>query len=126
MARRNATPTIVTPVADGVTMFSVSDMRFLPAKGKVAERNPERLGAVHGSSFRHVLGWDADGNAVLGDELSIRTKAIDREDATSANFALDLASGTLTLPAGQRGKPRADGATQDEINALLAAARESI
>jgi hypothetical protein len=101
--------------------YHVKGMRVVKPQGKTAERNPERLFTVYGQFYATVE--DAKGNLVPTDKLSIVSKNIDYEDAESAAFSLDVASGTLTMPEGRRGRTAAQGLSQDDILAELAALR---
>jgi len=96
--------------------YQVVDMRVIFPEGKVAEKNPDRFATVHGSAFYAV-----DEKGKRGEKLSITSKVIDNEDTQAEGFALSLENGTLTLPEGRRGRKAADGVSQDEINARLAA-----
>ena len=99
------------------TTYHVSNMRFVPTSGKVAQKNPDRLGTVYGE-FR------ADKNGKpTGDPLSISQKVIDKDVAANPATVIDLDNGILTLPSGERGRKASPGVAQDAIDALLAAAR---
>lgn len=93
-------------------------MRFVPTTGKVAQKNPDRLGTVYGE-FHSV---DAKGNPSK-DALSITQKVIDRDTAANPLTVIDVENGLLTLPSGERGRKAVAGIDQDAIASLLAEAR---
>jgi hypothetical protein len=86
--------------------YTVKGMRVLLPSDKTKEKNPDLLFTVSGKFFAE------DGSA-----LTIPQKAITVE--MREHVKVDMAKGTLTVPAGQRGAPKRASATQDEINALL-------
>lgn len=108
----------------GLATFHVSDIRALPVKGKVAERNPDRVLSVSGS-FRRVIDTDAKGNPVLSEPMSYTTVYLDRADVQAEGFSLDLENGILTIAEGERGRKAAPGLSADAVAEILAAARES-
>lgn len=94
------------------TTYHVADMRVIIPAAKVAERNPDLAFTVKGAFT------DGKGNA-----LTITSKAITNEMVKSPAFRMDLQNGTLTVPAGQRGRPESSGASEEDILARLAAIR---
>lgn len=101
------------------TTYSVRNMRLVPTAGKVAQKNPDRLGTVHGE-FHAV----DDKGKVSADPLSFTQKEITREIAANPLTVIDIENGLLTLPAGERGRKAVAGIDQDAVNALLASVRE--
>ncbi len=97
-------------MANGSRTYTVKGMRVLLPSAKTAERNPDLAFTVTGKFFAE------DGSA-----LTIPQKAITRD--MLAHVSVDIAKGTLTVPAGQRGAPRRESASQSDIDALLATAK---
>lgn len=93
--------------------YHVANMRVVAPSKAVAEKNPDRLWTVKGE-------FSEDGNA-----LSITSKNITLAMAQSADFAIDLAKGTLTISEGRRGRRESAGLNETEIAASLAALRKS-
>lgn len=93
-------------------------MRIVPTIGRVAEKNPDRLLTVHGD-FRAV---DKEGNPI-GDVLTFHSKEVTRQDAANPITVIDVATGMLTLPAGERGRKALVGIGADAVAALLASVR---
>lgn len=93
--------------------YRVEKMRFIVSAGKVAERNPDRLGTIAGVFFNDK-----------GEKLSFSSKEITREIASNSETVIDIEKGILTLPAGERGRKPSASASQDEINSLLDSVRE--
>jgi hypothetical protein len=91
--------------------YQVSAMRVIHPSAKVALKNPERWVTVKGVF-----------HAEDGTKLSITSINIDKADALAPEFDINLVAGTLTLPAGERGrKPAAalaEATILDELNAL--------
>lgn len=99
------------------TTYQVENMRVVFPTGKVAEKNPDRWATIHGTFYA------TKNDGKRGDKLSIAQKEITREMALSSDFAIDNSRGVLTIPSGQKGAPKREGATVDEIAAALAALR---
>ena len=90
-----------------MTTYTVEGMRILlPAANR---KNTDVALTVKGIFF--------DAN---GEKLSFKSKDVTKAQVASNEFACDLAKGILTLPAGKRGKPATKGATQSEIDSLIA------
>ena len=95
--------------------YSIDNMRAIVPTGKVAQDNPERFLTVHGSAF-----YPVDEKGKRGEKLSITSKAIDKAEAQSEGFAIDLEKGTLTLPQGRRGRSATEGLSVADLTAYLA------
>ncbi len=102
-------------MANGSTTYHVENPRFVPTTGKIAEKNPERIGTVYGTFF-HV---DEKGQPT-GEALTITQKVLDRETMLNPVFDIDLDNGVLTLPSGERGRKASVGIDQDAVMDLLA------
>ncbi len=92
--------------------YKVNGMRVLLPTEKVAERNPDLAFTVTGKFFAE------DGTA-----LTIPQKAITKDMLPFVKVNLD--KGTLTVPAGQRGAPKRESASQADIDAILASVATS-
>lgn len=103
------------------TTYLVNNIRVIFPSGKVAEKNPDRFATVYGEF--HSVSEDAKGKRSAGEKLSIASKVITNDMAQSPEFTLDMDNGYLTLPSGERGRPKSSGATADDIAARLAALR---
>lgn len=90
--------------------YRVEGMRVLRPSDKTAERNPDLLFTVVGKFFTED-----------GTPLTIAQKAITKDIAQSVT--IDVAKGLLTVPAGQRGAPKRESASQADIDAMLASVR---
>lgn len=89
-------------------------MRFVLPSVKVAEKNPDRLGTVHGEFFNEK-----------GEPYSFASKIVTKAEALDKDTLIDVENGILILPSGERGRKPSASATQDQINALLESARNS-
>lgn len=98
--------------------YLVESMRVTFPTGKVAEKNPERVMTVTGKVWHAV-----ENGKPTGDPLTITVKNIDRDDVQHPDFAIDPEAGTLTLPAGERGRKPSAGQSTDAILARIAAIR---
>jgi hypothetical protein len=91
--------------------YTVTGMRVIRPSEKVALKNPDRWITVKGIFH----GED-------GAKLSITSINVAKADATALEFAIDMKAGTLTLPAGERGRkpaPALEAATiLEELKAL--------
>lgn len=88
-------------------------MRFVLPSDKVADRNPDRVGTVHGTFHNEN-----------GEVLSFKSKEITKADLANPDTVIDIENGILILPAGERGRKPSASATQSDIDSLLASARE--
>lgn len=88
------------------TTYKVEGMRVLLP-------NPNRKAKDVALTVKGIF-YDAN-----GEKLSIRSKDILTTQTANPEFALNLAKGILTIPAGKRGKPQSKGATQAEIDSFL-------
>lgn len=104
-------------IAENTSTYHVANMRFVPTTGKVLAKNPDRIGTVYGDFYADLNGKPAR------EPLSITQKVIDRETAANPVTVIDLENGILTLPTGERGRKAVASVSQDDVNALLAAAR---
>lgn len=93
-------------MATATRTYIVKGMRVLLPTQKTQERNPDLAFTVVGKFHSED-----------GTPLTIPQKAITRE--MLADVKVDIAKGTLTLPAGNRGAPTRASASQSEIDALL-------
>lgn len=91
-----------------MTTYTVEDMRVVIPKGKVKDRNPDRLATVYG------VFYDSKGN-----KLSVTQKVVTLEDAQNDETVIDIENGILTLPAGERGRKPSASISQDDVLALL-------
>jgi len=98
----------------GLISYAIRNMRVVPISEKLREKYPERLATVHGE-FHAV---DAKGK-VNPEAMSFGSKVIEVSDRNDPGFAIDPDAGTLTVPAGERGRKAAVGLTTDEVTALL-------
>jgi len=105
-----------------VTYF-VDKMRAVPPTGKVAENNPERVLTVNGVFYSTKI--DENGNRVRNEKMSYTTKAVDIEDVL-AGAEVDLDAGTLTIPAGERGRKADPGLDANSVTSLLNSIRNPI
>lgn len=113
---------IVNPMGN-VLRYQIDNLRVIRPTGKVAEKNPDRAMTLRGKF--HEVKPDAKGNLVVSTEtLTFGQKDIDWSVAGHPDFVLDRNSGMLTLPAGERGRKATEGLSGDDIDALLAEARE--
>jgi hypothetical protein len=94
--------------------WKVAGMRLTFPAGKVATKHPERFATIHG------VFSDEKGN-----KLSIVSKNVTMEEAKNSATVIDVLKGTLTLPAGERGRKPSVGATPDAVAAALAKVRKS-
>lgn len=101
----------------GVNVYSIEKMRVITPKGRVAEKNPDRAMTVRGE-FHSVV----DGK-VNPEPLTFSQKDIDWDTAGHPDFDIDPVAGTLTLPAGERGRKASVGIDADSVLAILAEAR---
>lgn len=106
-------------MAQNSVTYSVDKMRVIPAEGKVAQDNPERVLTVYGVFYA------TDEKGKRGEQLSFTSKPVDNEDIHSDVFAIDLTTGTLTLPTAQRGRVAKNGIDADALAALLDTVRNS-
>lgn len=88
--------------------YNVENIRAITPKGKVAEKNPDRVLTIHGAFFNEK-----------GEKLSFSQKEITREMANNPDTVVDLENGILILPAGERGRKAAISVSQDEVNSVL-------
>jgi hypothetical protein len=88
--------------------YTVENIRAIVPKGKVAEKNPDRVLTIHGQFFNEK-----------GEKLSFSQKEITRDMIANTETVVDLANGILILPAGERGRKAAVSVSQDEVNSLL-------
>ena len=87
-------------------------MRVLLPSDKTAEKNPDLAFTVTGKFFSED-----------GSPLTIPQKAITTDMLPFVS--VDIAKGILTLPAGQRGAPKREGASQADVDALLKSAKSA-
>ena len=107
-------------MATDLVTYIIDKMRVVPVSGKTAENNPERIYTVHG------IFWSTEhknGKLVRKDRLSIVQKNLDESDVLADGFAVDTATGTLTIPQGRKGRRAFAGLSQEQIMADLAALR---
>lgn len=102
-----------------ITYF-VEGMRVRKPGTKAQEANPDRWVTVSGTFHSTKV---EDGHFVATDELTIVSKDVTFDMARDAGFALDLANGFLTIPAGDRGRKPSEALSEDTILAELAALR---
>jgi len=100
-------------VKETTATYKVAGMRVTFPSGKVAAKHPERFATIHG------VFSDTKGN-----KLSIVSKNVTVAEAQDAATVIDPAKGILTLPAGERGRKPAVGASPDAVNAALAKLRK--
>ena len=93
--------------------YKVAGMRVTFPTGKVAAKHPERFATIHG------IFSDNKGN-----RLSIVSKNVTMEEGADPATVIDPVKGLLTLPAGERGRKPAVGASPDAVNAALAKLRK--
>ncbi len=93
--------------------YVVKGMRVLIPTDKTRAKNPNLAFTVNGKFFSE------DGKT----PFSFTTYAI--TNAMLPNVSIDLGKGTLTLPAGHRGAPNRESATQAAIDALINAAKSA-
>lgn len=55
-----------------------------------------------------------------GEKMSLKSKDITHSQAASDDFAIDIAKGTVTLPAGKRGRTSVASVSQNDLNNYLA------
>ena len=99
-------------MAQKLVTYHVSAMRVTFPSPKVASKNPER--------FATIAGTFSDTKGV---KLSIVTKNVTKAEAGNTATIIDAENGVLTLPAGQRGRKPAVGASGSAVKAALAALR---
>lgn len=99
------------------TDYAVENMRLTFPQGKVAEKNPDRFGTVHGEFYAIENGKRSK------EPLSYSSKEITKAIAANPLTVIDIANGRLTLPAGERGRKAVAGADQETVDAMLAALR---
>lgn len=97
-----------------MTRYTVADMRFVPNSAKGLEKNPEKMGTVHGTFT------DENGNI-----LSVKAKPVSWADAKNPETLIDVVNGVLILPSGERGRKPSVGVGQSDIDSLLESARNS-
>ena len=88
--------------------YTVINPRAVTPRGKVADKNPDRVITIHGEFHNEK-----------DEVLSFGQKVITREMALNPETVIDLANGILILPAGERGRKASVGETQDSVNSLL-------
>lgn len=96
--------------------YRIRKMRVVAVTGKLAAKYPDRLFTVHGEFH----GLDAKGKEIE-QPLTITSKVIDRVEALDPDFAIDVEAGTLTVPAGERGRKASVGLDAESVAAMLAA-----
>lgn len=101
--------TVAAPQEDGTITYRVRGMRILRPSAAVAERNPDLLFTVVGKF-----------ETLDGRVLTIPQKQVTTAMRDTGLVGVDLATETLTLPAGKRGRPVRESADQSEVDALLA------
>ena len=94
--------------------YSIKNMRVVPIAERLRAKYPDRLATVHGE-FHSV---DAKGK-VNPDPLSFSSKVITTDERNAEGFSISLPDGTLTVPAGERGRKAAPGMSADEVAALF-------
>lgn len=97
-------------VANNTRTYKVQGMRVLLPSDKTREKNPDLAFTVVGKFF-----------AEDGSPLTIPQKPITRDMLPFVT--VNIEKGTLTVPAGQRGAPKRESATQADIDALLASVK---
>lgn len=89
------------------TTYRVDNLRVTFPTGKIADKHPDRFATIHGTFY------------VGKNKLSIVSKNITVDEAKSDEFNIDMDKGILTLPSGQRGRRKAEGVSNDELQAAL-------
>lgn len=90
--------------------YKVKGMRVLLPSDKTREKNPDLKFTVVGEFFNED-----------GQPLTIPQKAITTD--MLPNVTVNIEKGLLTVPAGQRGAPKRESASQSVIDELLAQAK---
>lgn len=93
------------------TNYRVEGMRILLAENR---KNADIALTVKGIFY----------DATDGRKLSFQSKDVTKAQAANSEFAVDMSKGTLTLPAGRRGRVSVKGISQDKLNSYLDSLRK--